>query len=455
MSKNAVVAALAVLACAQVSAQEIEPAVAPAPAVDPQAGPGSARAGWNIGSVSLYAGGFVEAAGVYRTRNQNQDVLTGFSDVPFADSPDHDQHETAFSARQSRLDLLARLWKTDEGELQAYAEVDLLGSDRRAYVPHDRVGYLLWTGDQPDFYFLAGQDWSLATPYRDGLEPRQENVPLTIDAGYSAGFAAPRQPQLRVVGRFGPLLSLGLSLEQPHNQVRGIDNPDGSAAASVHSVAPDMIVKVASDPGFGHYELYALTRLFHDKAPEFVGVPDSTRSNTTVATSLGVNAMLPLFERRLELQASGLFGAANGRYGAGHLADTVFNTTDGSLYAVREQQAMVGVVAHVTKKIDAYAYGGIEHSKAAYSLMPANNLGCGFDTSIAPLPPGFDCGSVGTVRSATAGAWWEFYRGEHGFLMAGPQFEILNNHTYAGSDGTAGHANESVVMLSLRYYPYQ
>ena len=38
--------------------------------------------------------------------------------------------------------------------------------------------------------------------YRLGIVPRQENVPLTIDAQYVVGFNWERQAQLRVVKDF-------------------------------------------------------------------------------------------------------------------------------------------------------------------------------------------------------------------------------------------------------------
>ena len=63
-------------------------------------------------------------------------------------------------------------------------------------------------------HFLGGQAWSLATMYRVGLVPRQENVPLTIDAQYVVGFNWARQPQFRVAKDFDDhKIWAGLSLE--------------------------------------------------------------------------------------------------------------------------------------------------------------------------------------------------------------------------------------------------
>lgn len=62
---------------------------------------------------------------------------------------------------------------------------------------------------------LAGQNWSLATLYKDNLNPRDEDVPLGIDAQYIVGFNWTRTPQLRLVEHFNKKISAGFSIESP------------------------------------------------------------------------------------------------------------------------------------------------------------------------------------------------------------------------------------------------
>ena len=120
-----------------------------------------------------------------------------------------------------------------------------------------------------------------------GLAPRQENVPLTIDAQYVVGFNWERQAQIRVAKDFDDHKRwVGLSLEEPQTLFGSAAGPNcltGAAAttatgggtleytqcggSNVNSIqaysdnnAPDVIAKIAADPGWGHYELYGLLR---------------------------------------------------------------------------------------------------------------------------------------------------------------------------------------------------
>jgi hypothetical protein len=132
---------------------------------------------------------------------------------------------------------------------------------------------------------LAGQNWSLATLYKDNLNPRDEDAPLGIDAQYIVGFNWARTPQLRVVEHFNKKISAGFSIESPQTVTgTGINSAgapagtyppsdavyqnNGNGAGLMNTtttyttdVAPDIIVKVAADPGWGHYEVSLLSKL--------------------------------------------------------------------------------------------------------------------------------------------------------------------------------------------------
>ena len=75
--------------------------------------------------------------------------------------------------------------------------------------------YFTYDNTEWGFHFLAGQAWSLLTQNKVGITPRQENIPLTIDANYVVGFDYTRNWQLRVVKDFGSWASFGLSIENP------------------------------------------------------------------------------------------------------------------------------------------------------------------------------------------------------------------------------------------------
>ena len=99
-------------------------------------------------------------------------------------------------------------------------------------------------------------------------------------------------------------------------------------------IAPDVILKMAIDPGFGHYEVFSLTRFLHDRAPSAPGVLSSEGNHTTVAESVGGGLILPIWRRWLDLHANALIGHGNGRYGSAQLGDSTYNTTDGSIAAL-------------------------------------------------------------------------------------------------------------------------
>ena len=465
------------------------------------------------GPLKITFGGFTEFASIYRTRNETSDVGSNFGAIPFANNQNYYVPEYRESGRQSRFAMLVQGPMDGANKAESYMEADFLSSgtssnskESNSYTLRIRQFYGLWKNEPNDFYVLAGQSWSLATLFKKGLVPRQENIPLTIDAQYVTGTNWARQAQIRIVKNYGKQLAVGLSLEEPQNVFAGT-NPGTTASAAGGSllnatanystdIAPDMILKVAADPGFGHYELYGMSRFFHDRsAPSSSKTPgvNPATNHTTVAGSLGFGAILPVLPKRLDFQVNGLFGRGNGRYGSGQLADSTFNPGDGSISAVQEMQVLVGLIAHPTKDLDAYFYAGMEHAKGEYSLnnvalttstsstgttstltSAADNSACnnngsggfgpaaatGFSTSAVPTGNTIvetpSCsGNVGTERMLSGGFWWKFYRGSLGYLMAGPQVSFTQNQTYTASNGSVGRTNDTMVFFSFRYYPFQ
>jgi len=127
----------------------------------------------------------------------------------------------------------------------------------------------------------------------------------------------------------------------------------------------------------------------------------SEASHTTVAQSFGGGLILPLWGKWLELHATTLIGHGNGRYGSAQLSDSTYNTRDGSIAALREQQGLLGLIAHPLEAFDVYAYGGFEQQTAAYEIIPKNNEACNTNfVNVGLLPSSADCGSVGKVASS-------------------------------------------------------
>ena len=461
---------------------------------------------FDAGPVSITFGGFTELAGIYRAHNEDADVGSSFYKIPFpgfassfgntpvgnpsvggvtgkvlstGNPQQYYEPEFRESARQSRFSLLAK-YGEGEDKFEYYMETDFLSAgttsnsnESNSYTLRMRHFYGDWQHD--DWSLLAGQTWSFATPFTQGLGIRKQTPPLTIDAQYIVGFNWARQAQLRLVKSFGNVAAVGISLEEPQTAgilgsagsgttVNGIGNGSGLLNPSTSysdDVAPDVIVKAAFDPGFGHYEIYSLTRFMHDRGN---GTNNTTQQNhTTVAESIGASTLIHVVPKYLDIQANGLIGRGNGRYGSGQLNDAVVNPGDGSLSATQEQQVMIGVVGHPTNRLDAYVYFGMENQKSAYGDGggSAANAGCnlnpiGNEPSGSAITTNLACtGNIGSERMVAFGTWWKAYKGTLGSFQIGAEGAYLANHTLPDATGFVGFTKDPMAFVSFRYYPFQ
>jgi hypothetical protein len=445
-----------------------------AAADEPTAPVAAFRTDWGIqlGPITLTPGGFLEFTSLYRARNETADIGSSFAGIPFPNNNNYYIKEFRETARNSRLSLLAQGPADYKFKAEGYVETDFVsagttsnGNESNSYTQRVRQVYLGWSRPDLGWTLLAGQAWSLATPYRNGLAARQEDIPLVNDGQYYTGFNWARQTQFRAVKTFSPAVAVGLSLESAQNVLKGnvptgatASNPGGGGLNSTASystdIAPDTILKLALDPGYGHYELYSLTRFLHDRAPNVPGVLLTETSHTTVAQSFGAGLIVPLWGKWLELHATTLIGHGNGRYGSAQLSDSTYNTRNGSIAALREQQGLVGLIAHSSATFDVYAYGGLEQQTAAYGLIPADNSACGTNfANLGSLPPTAQCGGVGRVRQIAGGFVWKAYRGPLGYIALGPEVEYVKNTTYIARNGTSADTNNTMVYFTIRYYP--
>jgi hypothetical protein len=442
--------------------------------------------------VDLTIGGFIEAAGIYRSRYEGSDMNSSFNlgsgGIPLPNSPNYYTHELRFSARQSRLTLLAQ-GKEDYATLAAYFELDFLGGgsgtsanskESNSYIP--RIRQLYMTYDTGGFHFLAGQAWSLITMDKAGIMARQENIPLTIDAQYVPGFTWTRNPQFRAVYDFDKTVWIGLSVESPqalitagglgagtavgyttallnasvskgnYADITSATNSNLSNAVSLDQY-PDIVEKVAVDPGFGHYEVYGLERFFTDRT----WFNMSRSNNTTFGYGIGGAALLPVVPKLIDLQGSVLWGRGIGRYGSAQFNDAVVNPITGKLNPISEVEALVGVIGHPTDRLELWAYGGLEkegHKDVVGTTGGFGNpayvgIGCEEEGGVCP---GGTAGAVGFVQASgvlqgTVGLWYDFYKGKFGKMRIGASYSYskLSIFSLPGE-------NESIGMLSFRYY---
>ena len=111
-----------------------------------------------------------------------------------------------------------------------------------------------------------------------------------------------------------------------------------------NNVAPDIIEKVALDPGWGHYEALALQRWFSDQVSP-AGVLNQWGTKTTFGWGVGGSALLPIWPKFVDLQGSVLYGQGIGRYASSQLPDAVIGSS-GQVQPITSVQFLVGAVAH-------------------------------------------------------------------------------------------------------------
>jgi hypothetical protein len=456
--------------------------------------------------LTITPGGFFALEGLYRNHNLESDIDTPFASIPFANNKVGHTSEARLSERQSRLSLLVEGKVNPVTSLAGYAEFDFLGAAQTAnsnesnsFTP--RVRHLYATIDQSDFgvHVLAGQTWSLATLSSQGMVPRKEQIPLTIDAQYVPGFTWARTPEIRIVKDLGPNFAIGVSAENSATTFTGTNpsaatviatslngcgggaavNPSGDSllnACNTYSTntIPDFIGKATFDSAIFdhklHLEAYGLLRDFYDRTDPTPGVATTILANgnhDVFGGGFGGGIVTEIVPKFVDAQFSGLTGTGIGRYGTSGLPDVTYNSVTGALQPIQETQLLAGLIVHPTPWLDVYGYAGEEFQQAKYIPGTASGFGVGNPSTIAAgCVSEFSAAACTTqtksVGQVTVGFWDTLYKGDFGMLRAGFQYSDTQRTGFAGAATAAvatwgtitPKANEQVFMTSLRYYPF-
>jgi hypothetical protein len=419
-------------------------------------GPGSIR----YKGVTLTPGGFIAAETVFRTRATSADINTPFNSIPFSGNSLSKVSEFNFTARQSRPTVLV---ETNIGptKVTGYFEADFLGAgttsnnrQTNSYVFRQRQ---IWAQVAFDsgLSITGGQMWSLATENKKGIQNRQEALPLIIDPQYVVGFTWQRAYGFRVVqSLLNNKLAVGISIEGPQATVggRGFSTFTNAAGATSQNFfvnapgnsgglfnafdptgytvnkAPDLVAKLAVDPGWGHYELFSIISTFRDRvypcatvSPKastattiLVGAPLSCGAAPTatapspagafndsrIGGGLGASATVPLVPKKLDVGLKVVAGDGIGRFGSAQIPD-VTGRPSGSLAPIRTGHAMARLEYHPNPKLDFYAYVGDEYgARAAYKGYSSVRLTTNTLTGAAPGAP---VTTTTTVTTSTSG----------------------------------------------------
>jgi hypothetical protein len=432
--------------------------------------------------IKLTPGGFLAAESLWRQHTENADIGSSYNGIPFADSTQYHLTEWRGTARQSRMSLLAE-GKAGAAKLTGYYEMDFLGAaatanENQSNSWQPRIRQLFGKVAMNGWSMTAGQTWSLLTLDRKGTEARAEWVPATIDAQYVVGYTWARLMSVRVAKSFADdKATVAFSVENPAMLVAGQapapapvfggtgSGQLGNGNTYSANLAPDLIAKVAFDPGYGHYEIKAVGRFFRDRIGEVSATtttPGVAGSNqTTFGGGLGAAAILPLVSKKLDFIAEGLVGRGTARFGDSSNVDVTYRA-NGSLSPIKNLQALAGIEGQITPKLSMYVYGGDEYlgrnifgtgaTATGYGLPSVKNTTC-FEANSN------SCSALmKNLIQGTAGFWYNVYKGSYGTLRYGMQYSYTYKNTWAGVNANPGattgapKANENMAFTSIRYY---
>jgi hypothetical protein len=462
--------------------------------------------------ITLTPGGFLAAETVWRQHGLGSDVSTPLSSIPFDGAAQSHVSDFFASGRASRISLLTQ-GKLSSAQLNGYYEADFLSSgitsnsnSTNSYTLRTRQAFAQ-AALQNGWTFTGGQQWSLVTETKKGVDNRTEAPPTTIDTSYNAGFSFARQFGFRVSKAIDNKLWLAFAVENAQttlgghgagaNFLLGQQGTSGGAynptANYSYNPSPDFIFKAAFEPGWGHYELFGLVSDIRDRVYPFGTATkpsaEGAFNNSELGGGIGVNARGTL-AKHFDIGVHFLGGNGIGRYGAAGLADT-FARPDGVLVPLRNYQAL-GTLEYHSAKLDVYSNVGGEYESRDWVLNSSgkgvgygsplfNNSGCYTETLPAatsttvttptgtatipvpgsagtPLTGGYNPGGLsncnGDTRNlieGTLGFWYRFYSGPKGRLQWGPQYSYIVKNTWRGVGGTPS-ATENMLFTSFRYY---
>jgi hypothetical protein len=525
-------------------------------------------------------GSFLAGETVYRTHATGGDIPTAFSALPYEHADAYALSEFYGTARQSRVALMAE-GKTGSATLRGYYEADWLGTgvtsnnnESNSYVFRQRV---LWAQAALNngWAFTGGQLWSLATEDRKGVSNLSGDIllPLTIDPNYVPGFVWERQYGFRVTKTFEHA-AFGIAAENPQvlytatlagntpyavlgsaganggnynaaisacspstsivnytNEANGGVNTYLPVYKTVNSCAnitnisfnvmPDIIVKAAFDPSFGHFEIFGIGRSAHESVYPgettngnlYGGLKDIVTgatvapalttagyyNNSIALGGLGASGRIIVLNNRLTVGLKGLYGPGVGRYGATTLSDVTANAA-GELTPLHNLSALSTVEIAATPRFIIYLnYGGDYASRnsgvgttlgaptatknpttgvwgghwsapsnaaVGYGSPLLSNSACltnaapGYNGSSTGYYPGGSCGAqTKDVQEATAGYWYDFYRGDYGRVRLGMQYAYAVRLGWTGAvvstngpGGVGAKGIDNMFWTSFRYY---
>jgi hypothetical protein len=432
--------------------------------------------------ITLTPGGFLESTILVRTRNENADMANSYTTIPLNGSSNANLSEFRGTVRNSELSLMIQ-GSLGSTNLKGYVETDFLGAaptanylESSSWTPRLRQMWVQF--DRPSGWSITlGQMWSLLTTNRQGIANLTELRPGGEDGNYVVGFTWTREKAVRVTRNFHDKVWAALAVEDPEStysaafvpsNVMGL-NTSANAASGVNllpflanysngqatTLAPDLLAKVAFEPGWGHFEIKALGRFFRDRIASTVTTKGHT--NVTEGYDVGFGALMPFGSKKLEVSLEGLLGQGIGRYGSSGLPDVTLDPATGAMRPLRQAWIMGGVIYHRTSRLGLYAYGGDEYI-GRYAFVSPTGTAAGYGSSLVDYTSCTNevalnaCnGANRNIYEGTVGYWYRLYGGEHGRIEQGNQILYMHRDLWSGIGG-APRGGDIVAYSTLRFY---
>ena len=530
--------------------------------------------------ITLTPYGFFNGESMWRSHATGGEEPTPWSSIPYESADSYSMTEMALTGRQSRVGFITEgkvSWGTLRANFEGdFLGVGTTSNDNQStsYIFRQRIASAE-AETNSHWTISGGQGWTLATEDKKGITTAAANkaLPSMIDPNYVAGLVWARMGYLRLTKSFSKA-AFAISAENPQllytatlagntpyavvgsaglsasllNQTISACSPSTSivnygnqkqtdSAGNIIDVAvpvyktvnscanlanisfneaPDMLVKAAFDPGFGHYEVFGISRFFHQtvypgettNSNLYGGLKDIV-SGATVAPALttagaysnsitlggvGGSMRLPIVANKFTFGAKGLFGPGVGHFGASTLSDATSNFS-GELVAIHNLSGLMTAEITPNPRLQLYFYYGGDYAgredesnpgastlgapsaaqnaagawggtwkapslaAVGYGSRLLSNSACnsntapGYNGSSTGYYTGASCGAqTRDAQEATGGYWYDIYKGDRGRLRQGIQYSYAVREGWSGANGIGAKGVDSMVFTSLRYF---
>jgi len=426
-----------------------------------------------LGPAALRLIGYPALTSVYRSSNSGGNVGTSFTSLPFSSTVPGNSSEFRLSTQSTRLAIRVDAdLKTSKAA--GYFEMDFGGTvpgnvavSSTSYGFRIRQAWFDWSKGK--FEITGGQLFSLMTPEKTDILPWPGDVATTqvIDTNYVPGLVWGRYPQVRLVYRYSPAVSLGFSVENPEQQVgsgsaSGVIFPAalvstlntqyniGTNELKVPNATPDFVVKLAFNGKLGghtaHLDVGGLLRVFRNYAP----YSGNGVSGHNYVVGGGGNADFSLeIVKGLRLVLDGYASSGGGRYIGGLVPDVIVRA-DGTISPIRSYSWVSGFEIAPSKTTGFYAYfSGLYGSRNTAIDLPAAGAETG--SYIGWGYPGASNSADRVVEQATGGWSRVLWKHENlGSVQFGVQYAYVWLQPWASGTGPT-QANSNMVFSQVRY----